>query len=39
MINLGRYAAAELGLSGVRVNTISPGGLDAGDIDPCFIER
>ena len=39
MVNLGRYAAAQLGLSGVRVNTISPGGLDAGSGDPRFIER
>ncbi len=39
MLNLTRYAAAKLGPSGIRVNTISPGGLDAGEADPRFVER
>lgn len=39
MLNLTRYAAAQLGPSGVRVNTISPGGLDTGEADPQFVQR
>jgi NAD(P)-dependent dehydrogenase (short-subunit alcohol dehydrogenase family) len=39
MINMTRYAAAKLGPCNVRVNTISPGGLDAGEADPQFIKR
>lgn len=39
MINFSRYAAAKLGPAGIRVNTISPGGLDAGETDPRFVER
>lgn len=38
MLQLTRYAAAKLGPSGVRVNTISPGGFQAGQ-EPVFIER
>ncbi len=38
MIQLSRYAASRLGPRGVRVNTISPGGLYDGQ-DPRFVER
>lgn len=39
MIQLTRYLAVELGRHGVRVNSVSPGGLYSPQLSPQFVER